>query len=370
MITIRIMNVTFFILILITAIVLHYILVRNAHRFGLIDTPNERSMHKIKTPRGAGIAIFLSVILVQAIFNWEHLISHYLIYSAISMMFLIGLIDDLFDVSPRIKFLFLFFASFLIYLYGVQIDNLGHYFGYSIDLPWIFIFPFTFFAIAGLTNAYNLVDGLDGLAGSIGLIILITFFCIGIANNDTLIITLSSSFIAALISFLLFNWKPAQIFMGDSGSLTIGFVISVLSILSLQYATPTSILFIVAVPLLDTFIVMTRRIQRGESPFKADKNHLHHFLFAVKGDVRFVTILLASLQAAFSIIGFQLLTKDDSLSLVLFGLLFFIFLNLFDQRLKRRRKTKKRKHQEHKQTIHDKSDKSTPSPIPAQLELP
>ncbi len=364
------MNVTYFIFILIAAIVMHYILVRNAHRFGLIDTPNERSMHKIKTPRGAGIAIFLSVILVQAVFNWEHLISYYLIYSAISVMFLVGLIDDFFNVSPRIKFIFLFFASLLVYFYGVQIDNLGCYFGYSLTLPWIFIFPFTFFAIAGLTNAYNLIDGLDGLAGSIGLIILTTFFCIGIANNDTLIITLSASFIAALISFLLFNWNPAQIFMGDSGSLTIGFVIAILCIQSLQYTNPTSVLFIVAVPLLDTFIVMTRRIQRGQSPFKADKNHLHHFLFSVKGDVRFVTFLLASLQAAFSIIGFQLITKSDDLSLILFGVLFFIFLNLFDQRIKRRKKTKKRRHQDHKQEIHNKSDKSTPSPVSAQLELP
>ncbi len=129
--------------------------------------------------------------------------------------------------------------------------------------------------------------------------------------------------------------------MGDSGSLTLGFVISVLSILSLQYISPVAVLFIVAVPLLDTFIVMTRRIQRGQSPFKADKNHLHHFLYSVKGNVRFTVMLLISIQAIFSIMGFQLRAEDDFLSLLLFGLLFFVFLNLFDQRLKHRKRSKK-----------------------------
>ena len=257
------------------------------------------------------------------------------------MMFIIGLIDDLFDVSPRLKFVVLFFASLLVYFQGIHIDTLGNYFGYEAALPLFLLFPFSFFAITGLTNAFNLIDGLDGLSGSIGLIILTTFLFIGIANGDTLIITLSSSFIAALLAFLFFNWNPAQIFMGDSGSLTLGFVISILSILSLQYATPTSVIFIVAVPLLDTFIVMTRRIQRGQSPFKADKNHLHHFLYGVKGNVRFTVILLMSIQAIFSIIGFQLRSEDDFLSLALFSLLFFVFLNLFDQRLKHRKRSKK-----------------------------
>jgi len=335
------MNITFFALILIISVLIHYLLLPNAHKLGLIDTPNERSMHKIQTPRGAGIAIFLSVILVQAIFNWDHVVSHSLIYASIAMMFIIGLIDDLFDVSPRIKFIVLFFASLLVYWYGIHIDSLGNYFGYEAALPFFLLFPFTFFAITGLTNAFNLIDGLDGLAGSIALIILTTFLGIGLINHDTLIITLSSSFIAAVITFLFFNWNPAQIFMGDSGSLTLGFVISVLSILSLQYISPVAVLFIVAVPLLDTFIVMTRRIQRGQSPFKADKNHIHHFLYGVKGNIRFTVVLLISIQAACSIIGFQIQTKDDFLSLLLFGLMFFIFLNLFDQRLKHRKRSKK-----------------------------
>lgn len=331
--------------IFIIAIVLHLALIHYSHLLGLVDTPNERSMHKKVTPRAAGVAIFLSVAVSHLIFNWDYVFSHFYIHLAILFVFLVGLVDDRNDVSPRFKFVVIFFATILLYQGGIHIETLGTYFDYNVTLPWYLIFPFTFFAIAGFTNALNLIDGLDGLAGTVSLVMLITFFAIGITYNDTLIITLSTSFIIAVIAFLLFNWHPAKIFMGDSGSLTLGFVIALLSIQSIQYITPTAVLFIIAIPILDTFIVMTRRIQRGQSPFKADKNHMHHFLFNMKGEVRFTVILLIAIQLIFSIIGFQLREEDDFLSLILFGLLFFAFLNLFDQRLRRRKNGRHR--QEH-----------------------
>lgn len=346
------MDLTFLLILFLVALALHFVMVDYATHLGLIDVPNERSMHKTKIPRGAGIAMFLSVIVIQTIFNYDHLINYYLIYGAISLIFIIGALDDLYDVSPRLKFVFIFFSTILIYIYGIQIDTLGNYFGHEITLPLVLIFPFTFFAIAGFTNALNLIDGLDGLAGCITLIMLITFFAIGVTYNDSLIVTLSSSFITVLIAFLIFNWYPAKIFMGDSGSLTLGFIIALLSILSMKYITPSSVLFIIAVPLLDTFLVMTRRIQRRQSIFKADKNHIHHFLYAIKNDVRFTVILLISIQSIFSIIGFQLKNANDLLSIILFGLLFFVFLNLFDQRLKRRQKS--RKSNEHRRALMSK----------------
>lgn len=349
------MDLTFLFILFLAALALHFVMVDYCARIGLVDVPNERSMHKTKIPRGAGVAMFLSVILVQAVFNYNHLITHYLIYGAISLIFIIGVFDDFYDVSPRLKFVFIFFSTVLIYIYGVHIDTLGNYFGYKVSLPLVLIFPFTFFAIAGFTNALNLIDGLDGLAGSIALIMLITFLAIGITYDDSLIITLSSSFITVLLAFLIFNWHPAKIFMGDSGSLTLGFVIALLSILSMKYITPSSILFIIAFPLLDTFLVMTRRIQRGQSPFKADKNHIHHFLYAIKHDVRFTVILLISIQGIFSIIGFQLRDANDPLSIILFGLLFFVFLNLFDQRLKRRKGLKNTRRKK-RSVLAEKSD--------------
>ena len=217
-----------------------------------------------------------------------------------------------------------------------SIFSLGTYFGYEVFLPGWLVFPFTFFAIAGYTNALNLMDGLDGLAASISMVILVTFLAIGILHHDELIISLSLFFIVTLLAFLLFNWHPAKVFMGDSGSLSLGMVIAILGILSTQYITPVSILFIVALPILDTFIVMIRRMQRHISPFHADKNHMHHFLFNVKGDIRYTVMILTMMQMIFSIIGFQVSQASDFLSLILFILLFSIYLNLFDQRLKRR----------------------------------
>lgn len=327
------------------ASIILFFLVRFAHVLGINDIPNGRSAHKKITPRTGGIAIFSSLILSQLLFNFDHLTEYYYIYTAITIIFFIGFLDDKFDVSPRLKFLFIFVSTLILYLHDVQINSLGVYFGYDFTLPIWLIFPFTFFAIAGFTNSLNLMDGLDGLAGSIALIILTAFLAIGFLHNDTLMSTLSLTLIFAIGAFLLFNWNPAKIFMGDSGSLTIGFSIAVLSVLSLQYISPTAVLFIIALPLLDTFIVMTRRLQRGVSPFCADKNHIHHFLYNVKADVSFVVILLASMQGAFTLIGYQLCNSDSFLSLLLFSLLFFIFLHLFDQRLKRRRTKKLSKKQ-------------------------
>ncbi len=307
-----------------------------------MDIPNERSTHKDAIPRGAGIAIFLSVFLVHLFFNFEYFTSYIYLHIAILLVFIVGLIDDRSDAPPRLKFLVIFFATILLYFNDIYIENLGNYFYYDLSLPWFLIFPFTFFAIAGFTNSLNLIDGLDGLAGSVSFVILCTFFALGFIYEDTLMITLSASFIVALAAFLVFNWHPAKIFMGDSGSLTLGFVIAILSVQSIQYISPTAIVFIIALPILDTFVVIRRRLQRGQSPFHADQNHMHHFLFNVKGDVRFTVTLLVSIQLIFSLVGFQLRGENDFISLVLFGLLFFVFLNLFDQRLKRRPRNKRK----------------------------
>ena len=341
------MQISLLITIFIIAVILHLIVIRYAQALNLMDIPNERSAHKKIVPRGAGIAIFLSVFLVHLFFNFEYFTSYLYTHLAILLIFLVGFVDDRSDAPPKLKFIVILFATILIYQDGIYIDHLGTYFGQDVTLAWYLIFPFTFIAIAGFTNSLNLIDGLDGLAGSISFVILSTYFAIGVLYNDTLMITLSASFIAALVAFLLFNWNPAKIFMGDSGSLTLGFVISILSIQSIEYISPTAVIFIIALPILDTFVVIMRRLQRGQSPFIADKNHMHHFLYAVKGDVRFTVILLVSIQMIFSILGYQLLQgNNDFLSVVLFTLLFFVFLNLFDQRLRHRpgkKKSKKKK---------------------------
>lgn len=323
--------------IFLTSVIGILILMRYGVSVGLMDIPNERSSHIKAVPRGAGIPFVLSIFLVLILFNFEYFTTYYYVYFAIAIVFSIGAWDDIKNISPKIKFIFIFFASLVLYSNDIAIYSLGTYFGYEFVLPSWLVFPVSFFAIAGYTNALNLMDGLDGLAGSISVVILITFFGIGMEHNDALLMSLSSFFIVTLLAFLLFNWNPAKIFMGDSGSLTLGMVIAILGIQSIQYITPTSVLFIVALPILDTFIVMTRRKQRGKSLFTADKNHMHHFLLNIKGDVRYTVLILTIMQIIFSLIGYQISQSDNSLSLILFILLFYIYLNLFDQRAKRRK---------------------------------
>jgi len=315
--------------------------IRMAPKLGFVDIPNERSMHHNPVPRGAGICFSMATLLVSLVvivFNVNLVSRYFLIYIAVALVFLAGFLDDRYEVTPKTKFVFIVLAALLVCYDGVCITSLGHYLGVKIDLPaWVAV-PFTVFAITGFTNALNLMDGLDGLAGTISLVMLGAFLWIGYVNHDELMIMLSSLFIASVAAFLIFNWHPARVFMGDSGSLTLGFVISVLAIRAMHFIEPTAVLFIVVLPVLDTFIVMTRRIQRGLSPFQADKTHMHHILYNRYEDVPYTTILLVYIQIAFTIIGVQLRHADNFLSLILFGILFFIFLNLFDQRMKRRKK--------------------------------
>ncbi len=319
--------------------------IKLAPKLGFIDMPNERSMHVKPVPRGAGICFVvsaLSVSLISILFDLNQLQQYYYVYIAIAIVFLAGYVDDQKGLSPKIKFLFIIAAILLLALNGLYIKSLGVYLGQELTLPIYIAIPFTIFAMAGFTNALNLTDGLDGLAGMISLVMLGAFLWIGYVYKDELMIMLSSIFMAGVAAFLLFNWNPAKVFMGDSGSLTLGFVIAILAVRAMEFIAPTAVLFIVVLPVLDTFIVMTRRIQRGRSPFSADKTHMHHILYKRYEDIKYTVILLIYIQIAFTIIGVQLRNADNFLSLILFGILFFIFLNLFDQRIKRRQPEKRR----------------------------
>ena len=147
-----------------------------------------------------------------------------------------------------------------------------------------------------------------------------SFFIVGYQNDDTFMMMLSLAFIASLAAFLIFNWHPASIFMGDSGSLTLGFIISVLAVKSLDYLPTVSILFIAALPIFDTLIVMTRRKIRGGSMFSADRCHLHHIVrhFFME-DTQKTVIFFAVLQAIYSLTGLQMdKNTDEGYLMILF----------------------------------------------------
>lgn len=310
-----------------------------APKIGLVDVPNGRSSHTNHIPSGAGIGFYLAVAIVLPIFYFDTVLMNSWTCLAVLLVFIVGVLDDHHDTSPNTKFIVLILSTLLLSLDGVIIDNVGTFFGVNIALGW-FALPFTMFAIVGFTNALNLLDGLDGLAATVSIVILGSFFAVGYMNDDFFMMVASMAFISTLLAFLVFNWHPASIFMGDSGSLTLGFVISVLAVKSLDYLPTVSILFITAIPILDTLIVMIRRKLNGRSAFSADRCHFHHILrhfFAE--DTRKTVLFLGVLQAIYSLTGLQLdKNMDEGFLLILFGfniVLLYMFLAAMIKRQKR-----------------------------------
>ncbi len=287
--------------------------------FGLVDIPNGRSSHVKHTPRAAGIGFFLAVVFVFPFFHWDILLGYPWTFVAIFIIFIVGVLDDHHDTSTNTKFIVIILATVFLYFDGIYIHRLGTFFGFPLVLGW-FALPFTVFAVVGFTNALNLIDGLDGLAATVSIVILGAFLWVGYAYDDSFMTVLSSVFIATLLAFLVYNWHPASIFMGDSGSLVLGFVIALLAVKSLAYLPAISILFVAAVPILDTVIVMVRRKIRGRSMFSADRCHIHHILrhfFAE--DTRKTVLFLGVLQVVYSLTGLQLHKGADAgVVLVLF----------------------------------------------------
>lgn len=310
-----------------------------APKLGLIDIPNDRSIHVTYTPSGAGIGFFLAVFLTLPFFHLHTILQYRWTILAILLVFIVGVLDDHRDTSPRTKFIVLILATVFLSFDGILIDDVGTFFGFPLTLGW-FALPFTIFAVTGFTNALNLIDGLDGLAATISIIVLGSFLILGYRHDDIFIIMLSTAFISSLIAFLIFNWQPASIFMGDSGSLTLGFIISILAVKSLAYLPAVSILFIAALPILDTIIVMVRRKFKGRSMFSADKCHLHHIIrhFFME-DTQKTVLFFGILQGIYSLTGLQLdKNMDEGYLLILFVLntiLLYLFLEGMIKRQKR-----------------------------------
>lgn len=297
-----------------------------ASNLSLLDVPNSRSEHKKIVPRAGGLGFVVISLLSLFLFHFELFYHHILSIVAICIVFVVGLLDDRVRLKPKYKFISIGFASFLLYLDGISINTLGVYLGVDIELKYIAL-PFTLFAVTGFTNAINLIDGLDGLSALISLYILSVFALIGYVNYDDFILYFSLTFLIALSAFLIFNWYPATIFMGDSGSLSLGFIIAMLGIKSLEYYPSTTILFITAIPIFDTIIVMYRRKVSGRSILRADRCHIHHILKRFfKDNVQKTVIVILFLEIFYSIFGMIALEFDDNFLMMSLFLLNIVIL--------------------------------------------
>lgn len=257
-------------------------------KYKLYDVPDHRKEHAMPVPTMGGIAIMAG--MMAALLFWfpfsNELALIYFFFS-IAVLFVLGIMDDLRDLSARYKFIIEIGLATLIALSGIRITSFEGLFGIT-DLSTSAQYTVTIVAIVGITNAFNLIDGIDGLAGGLGFmsLMILGLFLTILQDANTALVAFALA--GALLAFLYYNFNPARIFMGDTGSLVLGFVIAVLCIrlLEVNFASvnpllnhaPVFITGIVMIPVFDTVRVFSIRIWNGKSPFVADRIHIHHIL--------------------------------------------------------------------------------------------
>lgn len=269
--------------------------IRIANRFGIIDRPKDgRRVHKIPTPRFGGMAIFLGSMLAMLIPSGMNENIKIAMLGGL-FMYLLGVIDDIFDIKAAVKFLGQFVIASMVYAMGIRITFISNYFGAAVTDSHANVilstgagYLLTVLWIVGITNAVNLMDGLDGLAaGSVAIMSLSLAYIAYIHGSRLGSMPVCIALVAVAggcLGFLPYNFSPAKTFMGDGGALYLGYMIAVLSVVSpLKRATVVGALvpmLTLAVPIFDTLFAMLRRALRHESIMKADKGHLHHHLMA------------------------------------------------------------------------------------------
>jgi len=312
-----------------------------AKRKKLFDLPdNHRKIHKEVVPNLGGVGIFFSFIIVASVFiKFETFHTWNFMVAASTLLFVVGIKDDIISLTPTKKFVAQIIAAVItVYIADIRLFSLHGILGIEVMPGWLSV-VFSMVGCIFITNAFNLIDGIDGLAGTIG--VLCSFAlgsCLFIQGNYSAAYV-SFALMGAIIGFLRYNIAPARIFMGDSGSLFIGFAISVLSIIFINSFDPThnllssfihtpkgalifalSVLFI---PVFDSFRVFVTRIAKGHSPFRADRTHLHHYLldlgFSHSNTV--TTLITANLL----IISVSLLVQDLNPNIAIAAILLLTF---------------------------------------------
>ena len=322
-------------------------------KYKIVDLPDHRKVHKKPKVRIGGLAIFLGVIgtiffkkliLEHSYFNFDDDKELLIFLFAASSFFLIGFLDDLYKLSAYLRLSFQIIVSSIVWHFGFGFFNIG----FSIDssnfinigLTPFFSFLITVLWISGMINAINWIDGLDGLAIGFSIISSISFLCISILLSNELTILISTSLLGASLAFLIFNYPPSKILMGDGGSYFLGFTFSSLGIMgsnidNFEVSNSNLILlplFIFIVPIFDASFVILKRIFNKSSPFKPDRNHIHHRLIDMGYRHGETTQLILNISLLTSSIGLSFL--NNRVSLIFFLISLLVFLLIFLKKLK------------------------------------
>lgn len=291
-----------FLISLIIAAVLTPPVRRLALRIGAVDRPDSRKVHSRVMPRLGGLAIFLAfVISVLLLMRPLSAASKGLLAGA-TVIVAVGILDDLFSLSPLVKLAGQIGAAIVAVLFGIRIEFLTNPFDSYIPTGIISV-PLTIFWIVGVTNAVNLIDGLDGLAAGVSVLASLTLSLVAASAGRSEVAALALALAGSGVGFLFYNFHPARIFMGDTGSMFLGFTLATLSVAGyLKGAAFLSLVipvFILAIPILDTLFAIVRRFLNRQPIFKPDKEHLHHKLLSLGLSHRQAVLLIYLLTGIF-----------------------------------------------------------------------
>lgn len=297
--------------IFISAFVALFLARKTAIKIGLVDKPNARKKHRGHIPLVGGVSIYLALWILYALHpEWLPDFSLYMVCA--SALLFVGVLDDRFDlpVMPRI-FLQALVASIMMYS-GLHLASLGNIlFGYELVLGWAG-YAVTLLAVWGAINAFNMVDGIDGLLGALSCVTFGALSVMFYLDGEHELAQWSLCLLAASVPYILLNlgipWgQKFKVFMGDAGSTLIGFTVIWLLIVATQghdaVIRPVTALWFIAVPLMDMVTIMTRRIRRGDSPFKPDREHLHHILLRAGLGPRQTLLAIVGVAFMFALVG-------------------------------------------------------------------
>lgn len=304
-----------------------------AVKYKFVDFPNKRKKHEGNIPLIGGICIFIGALFSQLYANEiDEKIN--LIFFPSFLMLILGIWDDIVDIKSKKKLLFqILIVSSAIYILDIKLHNLGYLFGlpFQIELGFLSI-PFTIIAIIGLTNAFNMIDGIDGLATNLLIISIVGIFVFNLNGASTIFINILIALVSSLIPFLFFNVvfnRNLKIFLGDGGSLFLGFMVSILLIHTVENVnsfTPTFALWCVSIPLFDFFGVVTLRKVNKRSIFTADRDHIHHFLENFGLSKKIVMLLITSVAIVLLFVGYLIEINFPELSFPVFIILFIFYM--------------------------------------------
>lgn len=297
--------------------------IKIAKKKGFLDVPkDERRVHKKPIPVGGGIAMVISVSILMVYFLP---INKNLIMALIASLIIAisGLYDDKEGLSPKLKFLFQILAAVILIIGGMKIEFFTNPFDAhdALLILNILSIPVTIFWVCGITNTINLIDGLDGLASGVSMICAISMFFITYKMGRYDVSLVCALVAGACLGFLPFNFNPAKIFMGDTGALYLGFMLSYISISGFLKQAAILMIFvpvlILGVPVFDTAFAMVRRKLSGKSMVEADKGHLHHRLLKMGLNQRQTVVILYSISAIFGVLANLISRFHSSIALVI-----------------------------------------------------